>query len=98
MISQLRNTIAHFTAEERQRTLSVGGRAGAGTGLQDQELHQEVEEVPLRPHEQKLINYIVNDYLVRQAISSCHIGTYHIAKVKKKTVGQKSMLTSVTCT
>jgi hypothetical protein len=65
MISQLRNTIAHFTAEERQRTLSEGGRAGAGVGLQDQELHQEVEELPLRPHEQKLINYIVNDYLVR---------------------------------
>jgi hypothetical protein len=75
MISQLRNTIAHFTAEERQRTLSEGGRAGAGAGLQDQELHQEVEELPLRPHEQKLINYIVNDYLVRQVISSCHIGT-----------------------
>jgi hypothetical protein len=70
MISQLRNTIAHFTAEERQRTLSEGGRVGAGAGLQDQEPHQEVEELPLRPHEQKLINYIVNDYLVRQVISS----------------------------
>ena len=89
MISQLRNTIAHFTAEERQRTLSEGGRAGAG--LQDQELHQEVEELPLRPHEQKLINYIVNDYLVRQVISLCHIGT--ISQKQKRTLSDlKSFL------
>ena len=64
MISQLRNTIAHFTAEERQRTVSDSGVTYSGEEGEGAE--QEVEEIPLRPHEQKLINYLVNDYLVRK--------------------------------
>jgi hypothetical protein len=63
MISQLRNTIAHFTAEERQRTASEGGLPLTGE-------EGEEEELPLRPHEQKLINYLVNDYLVRKVAVS----------------------------
>ena len=61
-----RETIAQLRAELQELTVNQQRKATPGTsGEEDKEEEEEEEEIQIKPHEKKLLNYLVNDYLMR---------------------------------
>ena len=60
-----RETIAQLRAELQELTVNQQRKATPGTSGEEDKDEEEEEEIQIKPHEKKLLNYLVNDYLMR---------------------------------